>query len=455
MAEDYVSPAGYHLARCNCRCDCGKICVVNMSQLKRGQKSCGCENNPRGLLKDVPSLVAKYDYDRNNEAGVVFDSLTARSNQKVWWNCKICGNSWFATIASQNDKIKHGCPFCLGRYVIKGQTDLESQHPEVLKEWDFDKNEVKPSEVSCFSTRKVCWKCSECGNSWSATVANRISRRSGCPKCNIEGVNSFCEQALFFYIKKVYADAINGDNHIGMELDVYIPSIGKAIEYDGEVWHRNKKKIKIDEKKNQLCKDNGIELIRIREPNIQEMDGCKVFVRDDSTTDASLGKVIQETLIYLSGTMLDVDVTRDMPLILEQFATKKYENSLLYNYPNVAMEWHPTKNGLLTPDRVNKGSRYKVWWLGKCGHEWQMAVSDRTLTFVRADGRVRKPYGCPFCSGRRHFPVKCIETNQVFYNIDEALSFAGLHHAHDIYRCCRGVRNSAGGYHWEYVISEG
>ena len=42
------------------------------------------------------------------------------------------------------------------------------------------------------------------------------------------------------------------------------------------------------------------------------------------------------------------------------------------------MEWHPTKNNGLDPTDVTKGSHYKVWWLGKCGHEWQAVISSRT-----------------------------------------------------------------------------
>jgi hypothetical protein len=43
MANDYVSPSGHRLSRCNCICDCGNTTVVNMSGLVTGEtKSCGC-----------------------------------------------------------------------------------------------------------------------------------------------------------------------------------------------------------------------------------------------------------------------------------------------------------------------------------------------------------------------------------------------------------------------------
>ena len=65
-------------------------------------------------------------------------------------------------------------------------------------------------------------------------------------------------------------------------------------------------------------------------------------------------------------------------------------NTLSDNYPLIAEEWHPSKNGELTPDKIASHSGEKVWWLGKCGHEWEASVD------VRVNGAK-----CPYCSGRR------------------------------------------------------
>ena len=455
-ADDYISPEGVHLSQFNCKCDCGNTCVVSLSELRGGQKSCGCIMNTAGLLKDNPELVVKYDFEKNQEEGIDFNTLTARTSRKVWWKCKDCGNSWFATIASQNDKIKHGCPYCSGRLVIEGKTDLASQCPEILPEWDYEKNTIKPNEIARSSSQKVWWKCKECGHSWKAPINNRTFNNSGCPKCNIENVNSFCEQATFFYVKQAFPDAVNGDKHIGMELDIYIPSLNTAIEYDGEAWHKSISKEKIDVRKNEKCKENGIELIRIREPKLPPIDGCTVFIREDSTSNLSLDCIISDVIEYLTSSIkIDIDTTRDTPLILEQYATKKYNNSLAALSPKIATEWHPVKNGTLTPDKVSNGSGYKVWWLGKCGHEWQMPVNARTrIIYVAKNGKIHRPYGCPYCSGKRQFPIRCIETQEVFYDIKKAVSFAKLNGTAGIYHCCQGKAKTAGGYHWEYVTEQ-
>ena len=56
-------------------------------------------------------------------------------------------------------------------------------------------------------------------------------------------------------------------------------------------------------------------------------------------------------------------------------------------HPALAAEWHPTKNGNLTPSTIHGGQPKFYWWLGACGHEW------RQLLTSRASGS-----GCPTCS---------------------------------------------------------
>ena len=55
--------------------------------------------------------------------------------------------------------------------------------------------------------------------------------------------------------------------------------------------------------------------------------------------------------------------------------TKNY--NLQVTNPTLAKEWHPKKNGDLTPKDVTPGSNKVVWWICKRGHEWQTSVSHR------------------------------------------------------------------------------
>ena len=62
------------------------------------------------------------------------------------------------------------------------------------------------------------------------------------------------------------------------------------------------------------------------------------------------------------------------------------DNCLKTVYPGLAREWHPTKNGSLTPKDVVSGSSKKVWWVCSNGHEWEATIHNRN-----------RRTGCPFC----------------------------------------------------------
>jgi hypothetical protein len=53
-------------------------------------------------------------------------------------------------------------------------------------------------------------------------------------------------------------------------------------------------------------------------------------------------------------------------------------NDLASLSPELAKEWHPTKNSI-SPDMVTVRSGISVWWKCKiCGNEWKSSVSNRT-----------------------------------------------------------------------------
>ena len=66
-------------------------------------------------------------------------------------------------------------------------------------------------------------------------------------------------------------------------------------------------------------------------------------------------------------------------------------NDLATLNPELVKEWHPIKNGTLTPSDVTSGSSKKVWWLCEKGHEWDAIICNRS----------KKKSGCPFCNRRK------------------------------------------------------
>jgi len=64
------------------------------------------------------------------------------------------------------------------------------------------------------------------------------------------------------------------------------------------------------------------------------------------------------------------------------------ETSLLAKHPELAKEWHPTKNEDKSPSDFLPKSSFKAWWRCPRGHEWAATISHRT-----------NGSGCPNCGG--------------------------------------------------------
>ena len=134
-----------------------------------------------GLSSKYPLLLKQWDYDKNNKDNIYPDKVSPGSNKKVWWKCEK-GHSYKQGIYS---KVKgSSCPFCSNKKILKGYNDLASLKPELLKEWDYEKNNqlgIFPENVSLGSSKKVWWKC-EKGHSWKVAINKRtIGHR--CPYC--------------------------------------------------------------------------------------------------------------------------------------------------------------------------------------------------------------------------------------------------------------------------------
>ena len=108
------------------------------------------------------------------------EDFMPNSNKKVWWKCSK-GHEWQAIIQDRNKGT--GCPYCSGRYAIKGVNDLQTVNPTLANEWNYEKNNgLTPADVMPNSDKKVWWKCKN-GHEWQAMIGNR-HRGNGCPYCS-------------------------------------------------------------------------------------------------------------------------------------------------------------------------------------------------------------------------------------------------------------------------------
>jgi hypothetical protein len=75
-------------------------------------------------------------------------------------------------------RVKSGCPYCSGRFAIKGENDLRTLNPKLARELvDDDATTLKVN-----SHLKVKWKC-KLGHIWEAKVSDR-SKGHGCSICS-------------------------------------------------------------------------------------------------------------------------------------------------------------------------------------------------------------------------------------------------------------------------------
>lgn len=162
----------------------------------------------------------------------------------------------------------------------------------------------------------------------------------------------------------------------GVELDLYIPSVRTAIEYDGLKWHRDK--LEQDEEKGRICECSGIRLIRLREPGLPRISRCVFAVELEDFGDRAFEAAIAELFHYLKISEFDVDIARDRRAILEtyrNFTARAWDRAYqeLYGY----YREHGTLSvpaDLLSSDGINL-----AWWL----YTQRGAYQDNELTALQ------------------------------------------------------------------------
>ena len=135
-----------------------------------------------------PDLARRVDYDKTKD--VCIESLSAHSGKYIWWKCDICSHSWRGKVANMV-KNKGNCPKCYHAnmtnnvitYRLNRDGSLADHYPDLLAEWDYDKNiNLDPNNLLVKSNKTVWWKCQKCGREWQAKIANRANG-NGCPYC--------------------------------------------------------------------------------------------------------------------------------------------------------------------------------------------------------------------------------------------------------------------------------
>lgn len=397
------------------KCDKGHSWQAQIKHRTMGTTCPVCANKAilvgyNDLASTHPKLVSEWDFEKNSE--LLPTQISSGSNKAVWWKCE-SSHSWKAIVS---DRVRgNGCPYCSkkkrvraatvsgalvpereisGSRILEGYNDLATLYPSLLKEWDYEKNfDISPSKIGRGSELKVWWKC-EKGHSWQAVVSNRI-KGIGCPICSKGLRISAGEKTILYYLKQVFPTAQENYHAEWLgksELDMFVPDLNFAVEYDGSRWHGDSSK---DSEKDSLCSAHGITLVRIRECRCPVYTSSSIKYQLSNESDTELANAIT----FIFQTIRDKYGEHDFPIIdLDQSKESVYElvyqskvaNSIEKLHPHLLKEWDYEKNGDLKPSMVYAKSKIKVWWRCSIGHSWQAVVH------TRANGT-----GCPTCSGKQ------------------------------------------------------
>ena len=329
------------------------------------------------MEKEYLEIVKEWHPYKNGN--LTWKEVTPGSHKRVWWKCAK-GHEWESTIANRNQG--YGCPYCSNQKVLPGYNDLSSKNPLLAREWNYERNGLlKPDDVTQGSSKKVWWKCVR-GHEWEDSINHRSSGR-GCPVCNRGLKTSFPEQAVFYYVSQMFDGVVNRYTDLGFELDIFIPHIRLGIEYDGGIYHQNEAK---ELRKISACRDNGINLIKIREPECRKIYDKEVKsfeLKNHSTKE--LQRIIVDLVDYLKVTYnvekeLQVKVEEDNIKILQMIGVYERENSVSVKRPDLAEEWDYEKNGELLPTMIGGSSSQKVWWkCPRCKNSWRQSPNARRI----------------------------------------------------------------------------
>ncbi len=216
--------------------------------------------------------------------------------------------------------------------------------------------------------------------------------------------SSFREQVLYFYIQRLFPDALNRYKHetVG-EIDIFIPSETTGIEYDGGYWH--KKKIGLDNEKNQRAKDEGIRLIRIREFELPPTENAFGEISLDRYSDRNYDVEYLNYIFLELGNIINNDRVRSFSITEERYKNDLHEiYSRIFDVPiepNLSdmcgIElWDKEYNGELSPYNIPEDEW--AYAILRCKNNQNVVLPRYQRDFKEACREGRKG-GCDNCVG--------------------------------------------------------
>ena len=301
---------------------------------------------------------------------------------------------------SSDDELGEATPTPL----VRGIPALSVTHPHLASQWHPTRNgDLEPSGVSARTPTVVWWICGAARpHTWQAAVSARAQSDSTCPSCAVRPKN----------LLKDHHPALAREFHPTRNRPLTIDDIGTGT--NRRVWWRCSR--------NRAHEWEATVSARVQTPS------CPVCTGRILTPETSLAGTFPEVA-------REWHPTRNGDLRPEQVRPRTIahawwrcsrnpahewramvwqrtkaqsrcpvcfgsalspEVAFATTHPEVAREWHPSKNGDLRPDQMRAGSERRVWW--QCArdptHEWQAIICNRA-----------RGHSCPMCSGRVATPT--------------------------------------------------
>ena len=339
-------------------------------------------------LKTVrPDLAAEFDDERNGSLSS--SDLIYGTSRKIWWRCPN-GHSYEAKV-SQRNFSNSGCKFCQGKQVLTGFNDLAVAHPEIAASWDFERNApVRPDTVASNSLMKFWWKC-EVGHSWIARVGDR-TKKQGCAVCAnrqvLVGFNDL--QTVSPELTETLAPGKNPENFAltvvsnSKELAWWVCPQGHFFQVS--VARRQRSGCGVCAGQVVLSGYNDLES---QNPNAAAhfLQGRNGVAPSQVHVNSRVHYWWECRLGHSFRTHPDsIRKGNWCPFCGNKRVLRGF-NDLETVAPDLAAEWHPTRNGATFPFEVLNGSHAKYWWLCSAGH-----------SFAQSGKKRRAGQGCPGCA---------------------------------------------------------
>ena len=269
------------------------------NKVKRGDGCPVCKgtyNVPsKGFKKQFKEIANQWHPTKNGDLKP--EDFTQGSSKKVWWLCPEGSDHEWEAMIGQRTRLGTGCPFCDGQRICS-TNNLAYLKPDYFEEWHPTKNTVDPSTIGIADSKhKPWWLCKHCGNEWQTSCNNR-NKGKGCSLCDLTP-QSRQELTITFELMTIFGEIdpkgfktrLNGRMR---SVDIYVPELKLAIEFDGSYWHKNKQQM--DKLKTKLLNEQGHKVIRIRQEPLRKLTPndiiCAVPYDGKKVTDDVLGMIL-------------------------------------------------------------------------------------------------------------------------------------------------------------------